>query len=153
MMKDIPPSLLGENLPLYFIREYIRRARDYMAIYHEGHKKGEVWGGSVLAKLKEEYKSHRRPSPLESMMQHRPRKPWAIKKMLVEGGKLRQPCSVATAVAAGVATMMGQEVEKDDMLEQYGKEDDVLVAENGEDYEEEVGEEDEAAFDREYDDE
>ena len=119
-----------------------------MAIYHDGHKKGEVVEGSVLQRLKEEYKSHRRPSPLESMMDTTPRKPWSIKKMLV-GGILRQPSSIATATAAGVAAVLARGMEEDERLE-------VLeVVEDIEEYEEYIVEEpiDLTEFDDAYDDE
>lgn len=118
-----------------------------MAIYHEGHKNGEVLGGSVLAKLKEEYKSHRRPSPLDSMMKTTPRKPWAIKKMLVPGGVLRQPVSAPQATADAVAALLAEGAEEDDRLEVS------YVEEIDEDYEEELAEHDEGRFDLEYQDE
>lgn len=145
MMKDIPDSLLGDNLPLYFIREYIRRARDYMAIYHDAHKRGEMVEGSHLAKLKEEYKSHRRPSPLESMMKPKPCKPWAIKRMLVEG-KLRQPCA-ASKFEAEVDRVLSEGVQEDEHLEVFDRPDDHS------DDEDELEEQDEEAFDRGYEDE
>ena len=100
----------------------------------------------MLSKLKEEYKSHRRPSPLDAMMDTTPRKPWAIKKMLVEG-KLRQPCSVSTATAAWVAAILAQGIEEDERLEVIEIVDDI------EDYEEEVAEEELADFDLGYSDE
>lgn len=146
MLKDIPVSLLGDNLPLHFIREYIRRSRDYMAIYHHAHKAGVMVEGSHLAKLKEEYKSHRRPSPLDAMLKPQPRKPWAIKKMLVEG-RLMQSCCTSKAEAAQVASILEQGVEEDEQLEVFDRPDD-------HDYEEdEVEEWEEEAFDLGYEDE
>ena len=98
------------------------------------------------AKLKEEYKSHRRPSPLDAMLKPQPRKPWAIKKMLVEG-RLMQSCCTSKAEAAQVASILEQGVEEDEQLEVFDRPDD-------HDYEEdEVEEWEEEAFDLGYEDE
>lgn len=99
MMEDIPTSLIGDNMVRdgeNLIHKYCRRARDYIAVYHQGHA-----GGEAVEEFKKEYASHRRPSPNACNEEATKKKPWEKKRALLAstGERIRTALGVRRVVA------------------------------------------------------
>ena len=100
MLRLIPEGLLGPNLPVHFIREYYRRADDYLAVYGLTDAKGvrlcptSTGYGQGINDMREAYKSHRRPPPSECDLGEdgKPKKrnkPWDIRKAMEKAAEDR----------------------------------------------------------------